>query len=133
MKFGALAICLLLATSARAGDVSIYGDWRVDAGDIAHIYPCDRGVSKGNDMPDVCVTLTTGPYKGSFLGSGTKQPLQAGQGTRFKGQLTDPTDGRTYRGYGEIRGGTLLVSGCFLIICEKQVWRKLYSVDGRAD
>jgi uncharacterized protein (DUF2147 family) len=50
-------------------------------------------------------------------------------GELSEGQIYNPENGRTYRASMKVRGeGILEVKGCFLFVCETQVWRRADSV-----
>ena len=56
----------------------------------------------------------------AFWSSGLK-PAQEG----WSGQIYNPEDGQTYRATVRRNGAdALLIEGCVLFICQKQVWRK---------
>jgi uncharacterized protein (DUF2147 family) len=53
----------------------------------------------------------------------------AANGELTEGQIYNPENGRTYRASMKLRGEDILeVKGCFLIVCDTQVWRRADSV-----
>lgn len=73
------------------------------------------------DSRNTDATLRSRPLLGLAILSGLK-PRQAGG---WEGRIYNPEDGQTYRATVSRHGAdTLVVEGCVLFICQKQVWRK---------
>jgi uncharacterized protein (DUF2147 family) len=104
---GALA---LSATLAQAEE-PIVGNWKTVAGDTAVIASCGGGY---------CISLKTGKYAGRKIGT------LAGAGGSYTGEITDPSNDKTYSGSGTIDGNALKMKGCVLaILCKSQTWTRL--------
>ncbi len=72
------------------------------------------------DAQNTDTTLRQRPLVGLSILSG----LIPVAGGGWAGRIYNPEDGQTYRA--TVRhggGGTLLIEGCVLFICQKQVWR----------
>lgn len=73
------------------------------------------------DSQNTDATQRSRPLVGLAILSGLK-PRQAGS---WEGRIYNPEDGQTYRATVSRRGvDTLVVEGCVLFVCQKQVWRK---------
>jgi len=60
-----------------------------------------------------------------LLGLAILSGLKPARGGGWEGQIYNPEDGQTYRATVRRHGAdALLVEGCVLFICRKQVWRK---------
>lgn len=60
-----------------------------------------------------------------LLGLAILSDLKARQSGGWEGRIYNPEDGQTYRATINRRGAdSLLVEGCVLFVCQKQVWRK---------
>ncbi len=102
---------VLLLGSAFAND-PIEGNWLTQYGQTAAIAPCGGGF--------YCVTLKTGKYAGSQIGS------LKNMGTQYEGKVTDPARQKTYSGKATITGDVMKMSGCVLggLICRARVWNR---------
>jgi len=106
-----LAIALLMTASAAFAEEPITGNWKTAAGDTAVIVPCGDSY---------CVTLKTGKYAGKQIGK------MQGKGNSYTGQLTDPSEDKTYSGSGTVSGNSIKMQGCVLkIFCKSQTWTRL--------
>lgn len=106
-----LAAALLFSAGTAFADEPIVGNWKTLAGDTAAIAPC---------ADSYCVTLKTGKYAGRQIGK------MQGKGDSYTGELTDPSEDKTYSGYGTVSGNTIRMKGCVLkIFCKTQTWTKL--------
>jgi uncharacterized protein (DUF2147 family) len=77
------------------------------------------------DAQNADTSLRTRPLVGLTILSGLKADLAGG----WQGRIYNPEDGQTYRATVKRRGtDTLVVEGCVLIACSKQIWRKAGSV-----
>ncbi|MDQ0454219.1 DUF2147 domain-containing protein [Rhizobium paknamense] len=110
--FAAVAalITALAAGSAFAAE-PIEGNWKTASGETAAIGICGK---------DFCITLKTGKHAGKMIGK------LAGTGASYKGEITDPTNDKTYTGSAEVSGTSLQLKGCVLaVLCKSQTWTKL--------
>lgn len=106
-----LAAALLVSASAAFADEPIVGNWKTVEGDTAAITPC---------ADSYCVTLKTGKYAGRQIGK-----MQGKDGS-YTGELTDPSEDKTYSGSGSVSGNTVRMKGCVLkIFCKSQTWTRL--------
>jgi uncharacterized protein (DUF2147 family) len=61
----------------------------------------------------------------SLVGLAILSGLAPAPGGGFAGRIYNPEDGQTYRATLRLSApDTLLVEGCVLVVCRKQVWRK---------
>jgi len=73
------------------------------------------------DVQNADTGLRTRPLLGLSILSG----LTPAPGGGWMGRIYNPEDGQTYRATVRRNGAdALLVEGCMLFICQKQVWRK---------
>jgi uncharacterized protein (DUF2147 family) len=106
-----LAAMLILGAGNAFAEEPIVGNWKTADGDTALIAPCTDGY---------CVTLKTGKYAGRRIGT-----MQGKNGT-YTGELTDPSEDKTYSGSGTVNGDTAKMRGCVLkILCKSQTWTRL--------
>ncbi len=106
-----LAAALLLSASAAFAEEPIVGNWKTVEGDTAAIAPCSDSY---------CVTLKTGKYAGKQIGK------MQGKGGSYTGELTDPSENKTYSGSGTVSGNSVKMRGCVLkIFCKSQTWTRL--------
>lgn len=140
---GAIAGCILvsglfLAVDPARADDGLAGLWMTQgAAAIVELAPCDSTPGlcgtirwlwdpvdeKGRprvDAQNADTTLRARPLVGLSILSG----LTPTAGGGWTGRIYNPEDGQTYRATLR-RGGTdiLLIEGCVLFICQKQVWR----------
>jgi uncharacterized protein (DUF2147 family) len=126
------------ATAAMAGD-NVLGRWVTPgANAIVELAPCagtstlcgtirwlwdpldERGRPR-LDAENADVGLRSRPLLGLAILSGLKPAPVGG----WAGQIYNPEDGQTYRATLRRYGAdALLVEGCVLFICRKQVWQK---------
>lgn len=103
---GVIAVCASTAFAAEP----IEGRWKTEKGDIAEIGDCGKSY---------CINLKTGKYAGKQIGK------VEGQGAEYTGQVTDPSDDKTYSGSAKVTGDWLKLKGCVLsIFCKSQTWRR---------
>lgn len=101
-------LALSLGTAAQAA--SIEGKWKTQSGANAVISKCGGSF---------CVKLTSGEFAGKSIGK------MSGQGAKYKGQVTDPSNGKTYSGSATVNGNTLKMRGCVArVLCRTQTWAR---------
>lgn len=106
-----LVAALLMSTSAAFAEEPIVGNWKTLDGDTAVIAPC---------ADSYCVTLKTGKYAGRQIGK------MRGKGSSYTGELTDPSEDKTYSGSGTVSGNSVRMKGCVLkVFCKSQTWTRL--------
>lgn len=106
----ALGTSMLFATVALADPIE--GTWRTQAGDKAAISAC------GDSF---CIKLVSGEYNGQSIGK-----MKASGNGKYTGSITKPSNGKTYKGSGQLSGNSLKMTGCVLaVLCESQTWTKL--------
>ena len=100
------AVLAMTATPAMAD--RIVGKWTVtETGTAAQISKC------GNAF---CAKLTSGDHAGKTIGR-----LTGGNGN-YEGKLTDPRDGKTFRGKAWFSGKNLKLRGYSGILFRTQTW-----------
>lgn len=127
MKAVLTTVFVALAGMAGAQDVS--GIWQTEAGDTGgflhvSIAPCGD---------KVCGTINRAFDQNSQVVDGYEhvgKPMiwdmaADGDGKWSKGKIWDPSADKTYKSKMELSGDTLNVSGCVLVICKSQSWRKV--------
>jgi uncharacterized protein (DUF2147 family) len=98
------------ATLAQAAE-PIEGNWKTASGETAVIAPCGGSF---------CVTVKTGKFAGKQIGK------MDGSGADYSGEITDPSDDKTYSGYGTVSGNSLKMKGCVMsVFCKSQTWNRL--------
>ncbi len=102
----------LLAMAGAAAADPIEGNWRTGSGETAVIAACGSAY---------CITLRSGEYSGRQIGQMT--PGDAG---KYRGEITVPSEDKTYRGRATLAGDTLTMSGCVLggLICRGEDWAR---------
>lgn len=106
-----IAGAFLLAAGLAQAEEAIVGNWKTVAGDTAVIAPCGGGY---------CITLKTGKYAGKKIGT------LSGNSGNYSGEITDPSNDKTYSGSGNISGSSLRLKGCVLnVLCKSQTWTRL--------
>ncbi|GAC1042093.1 DUF2147 domain-containing protein [Rhizobium sp. No.120] len=106
-----LAGAMLLGANAAFAEEPIVGNWKTVEGDTAAIASCGDSY---------CVTLKTGKYAGKQIGK------MQGKGNSYTGELTDPSEDKTYSGSGTVSGNKIKMQGCVLkVFCKSQTWTKL--------
>lgn len=107
-KLGCAVMAMLIASPAMAAD-AIEGNWRSESGGTVTVSTCPDGY---------CMVVTSGANQGQSLG------YLRGENGRYKGELLNPDDGKTYSGSGRIDGEVLKLKGCVLVFCvERQLTR----------
>ena len=133
------AMLLLAAVRPAAAEDGVPGRWVTPgASAIVELAPCagaatlcgtirwlwDAVDAKGQprlDSQNADASLRARPLLGLALLSG----LKPARGGGWEGQIYNPEDGQTYRATLRRHGAdALLVEGCVLFICQKQIWRK---------
>ena len=105
----AAAILVSSVTVAQAA-APIVGNWTTASGETAKIAPC------GNSF---CTIIATGKNKGKRIGQ------MSGSGASYSGQITDPSNGKTYEGTAKVSGNSLRLTGCALkVFCRSQTWTR---------
>jgi uncharacterized protein (DUF2147 family) len=106
------AAAIALSAGAAFAD-PIEGNWKTEAGSTAQIASCGGRF---------CITLVSGEHKGKQIGK-----MQADGGAKYSGQITDPSNNKTYKGKASITANALKMSGCVLggLICKSQTWQRM--------
>lgn len=108
MMIGAILVC---TSSVAFAAEPIEGKWKTENGDTAEISTCGDAY---------CINLKTGKYAGKQIGK------VDGHSTEYTGEVTDPSDNKTYSGSAKINGDWLKLKGCVLsIFCKSQTWRRM--------
>jgi uncharacterized protein (DUF2147 family) len=106
-----LASVVALSATVAQAEEPIVGNWKTMAGDTAVIASC---------CGSYCITLKTGKYAGRKIGT------MAGSGGTYNGEITDPSNDKTYSGSGTVAGTSLKMKGCVLsVLCKTQTWTRL--------
>lgn len=109
-----LLLAVLLAVSAGPAIADpIEGRWKTRSGNTAEIAACGQAF---------CITLRSGPHAGKAVGRFEAQ----GDGS-YSGTVTDPKNGKTYKGKGSLEGDVFTMGGCVLggLICRNERWSRL--------
>jgi uncharacterized protein (DUF2147 family) len=133
-----LLALLALVRPAHAAD-EVFGRWATPGvSAVVELAPCGDGVTlcgtirwlwdaldergrSRTDAQNADTSLRTRPMVGLTILSGLKPDSGGG----WQGRIYNPEDGQTYRATVKRRGAdTLVVEGCMLIACSKQVWRR---------
>lgn len=110
LRLSAITVFAASATLALAAE-PIEGNWKTASGETASIAACGGSF---------CVTLQTGKYKGKRIGK------MDGAGNDYSGEITDPSEDKTYSGYGTVSGNSLKMKGCVMsVFCKSQTWKRL--------
>jgi uncharacterized protein (DUF2147 family) len=127
-----LAMFLTLPASCFAAAEDAIGTWKdTESGATTQVYSCGGGI---------CVKVVT-PSKGREVDSNNPDPKLKGRSMagvtimtgavkdgadRWKGQLYNSEDGKTYTGYVEVKSkDEVKLEGCVLgILCKSRVWRR---------
>ncbi|HEU4600772.1 MAG TPA: DUF2147 domain-containing protein [Steroidobacteraceae bacterium] len=118
-------LCVLLGMFAGADAEDLFGEWWTPGFNArVLIYPCaEKACGKitwlweetPNDIAD------RKPLVGRMIFSG----LERGSHDTWDGRIYNPEDGRSYTSHvGLISIDELEVSGCVLMFCKRQVWRR---------
>ena len=106
----ALGVSLGAMVAGTAWAAPIEGQWRTQSGANATIARCGSAY---------CVNLTSGEYAGTRIGR------LSGEGSKYRGEVTDPTNGKTYSGSATVNGNTLKMRGCVArVLCRTQTWAR---------
>jgi uncharacterized protein (DUF2147 family) len=137
----ALLAAMLLFAGARAAaaEEGVLGRWATPGmSAIVELSPCaepstlcgtirwlwDAVDERGRprlDSQNVEASLRSRPLLGLAILSG----LKPARGGGWEGRIYNPEDGQTYRATLDRSGpDALLVEGCVLFVCQKQVWRR---------
>jgi uncharacterized protein (DUF2147 family) len=126
------ALWLAAPATCFAAAEDAVGTWKdTESGATTQIYSCGGGV---------CVKVVT-PSKGRETDNNNPDPALKGRSMagvtimtgavkdgaeRWKGQLYNSEDGKTYTGYIEVKGkDEVKLEGCVLgILCKSRVWRR---------
>ena len=107
----AVAVIGTLAAGPSFAADGLQGLWKTASGETAEIAPCPQSF---------CITLKTGRFTGRMIGH-----FKPANG-RFEGQITDPSNNKTYDGHATVAGNTLKLSGCVMkLLCKTQTWTRL--------
>lgn len=125
-----IALALLLAAAVPPG---LAGDWRTEDGSaLVRIGACGATVcgrvlrvlapnAPPNDANNPDRALRGRPLIGVAVLSG----FARNRSGDLQGSAYDPKSGRSYRAYLSLNAnGTLRVTGCVLLICRSQTWRR---------
>jgi uncharacterized protein (DUF2147 family) len=100
---------MMLATPALAQGIS--GNWQTQSGETAAISKCGGSY---------CIVLKTGAHAGKQIGR------VSGNGPKYTGKITDPTNDKTYSGSATVNGSTMKMTGCVAkVLCRSQTWKKM--------
>jgi len=107
-----IATAFFVATTTFAFAAEpIVGNWKTASGETAAIAACGGSF---------CVTLTTGKHAGKRIGK------MDGSDNDYSGEITDPSEDKTYSGYGTVSGNSLKMKGCVMsVFCKSQTWTRL--------
>ena len=138
-----LSLVLLAAFRPAHAAAEVFGRWATPGvSAVVELTPCGDAVTlcgtirwlwdaldeRGRprlDAQNADASLRTRPLVGVMILSGLKADSAGG----WQGRIYNPEDGQTYRATVKRRGAdTLVVEGCVLIACSKQVWRKASAV-----
>ena len=110
LRLAATMLFAATTTLALAAE-PIEGNWKTASGETAGIAACGGSF---------CVTLQTGKYKGKRIGK------LDGAGNDYSGEITDPSEDKTYSGYGTVSGNSLKMKGSVMsVFCKSQTWTRL--------
>lgn len=143
MKQLLLALLLLAAARPATAEDGALGRWLTPgASAVVELAPCadaatlcgiirwlwDATDERGRprlDSQNSDASLRARPLLGLAILSG----LAPKQGGGWQGRIYNPEDGQTYRATVSRRGAdVLVVEGCVLFVCQKQLWRKASSL-----
>ena len=106
----ALAAVAVAGLTVAAHAQSIEGKWRTQSGANASISKCGGSF---------CINITSGEHAGTQVGK------VSGTGPKYRGQITDPGNGKTYSGSATVRGSSLKLTGCVAgVLCRSQNWKR---------
>ena len=106
----ALAAVAVAGMTFAANAQSIEGKWTTQSGANATISKCGGAF---------CINITSGEHAGKRVGQ------VSGSGPKYRGQITDPGNGKTYSGSATVRGNALKLTGCVAgVLCRSQNWSR---------
>ena len=127
-----LVLAAATATQALAAAEDAIGAWKdADTGGITEVYSCPGGIcikvvtpSKGREKDDnnPDPKLKGRPMAGAVIMSGAAKDTA----DRWKGQIYNSEDGKTYAGYVTVKGkDEVKLEGCVLsFLCKSHTWRR---------
>jgi Delta7-sterol 5-desaturase len=128
IKTSAVAVVIALAlgaTDARAQE-RLHDDWATPGvGGIVRLSPCANAALLCGRLIWVWDPQDAG---GGAVGSIILNDFAYVNGAWRDGTVTNPEDGRTYRGTIRLDGDLLRLRGCAGPFCQNQVWRRLSSI-----
>jgi uncharacterized protein (DUF2147 family) len=129
----ALAFAAAMPVAALAAAEDAIGTWKdTETGGITQVYNCGAGI---------CIKVVT-PSKDRAVDSNNPDPKLKGRSMagvvimngaakdtadRWKGQVYNSEDGKTYTGYLEVKGkNEVKLEGCILggLVCKSHVWKR---------
>jgi uncharacterized protein (DUF2147 family) len=133
------ALPLVAAAPTAMADDAVFGRWATPGvSAIVQLAPCGDTVTlcgtirwlwdsvddKGRPRLDA-QNADASQRSRPLLGLTVLSDLKAAKAGVWEGRIYNPEDGQTYRATLSRRGpDTLIVEGCVLFVCQKQVWRK---------
>jgi Delta7-sterol 5-desaturase len=138
-----LSLMILTALGPAYAADEVFGRWATQGvSAVVELAPCSDGVTlcgtirwlwdahdeRGRprlDAQNADTQLRTRPLVGLTILSDLKADPAGG----WRGRIYNPEDGKTYRASVKRSGAdTLIVEGCVLLGCSKQVWRKASAI-----
>jgi uncharacterized protein (DUF2147 family) len=133
------ALLLLAATQPAMAEDGVFGRWATPGVNaIVQLAPCGGGATlcgtirwlwdgvddKGRPRLDA-QNADASQRSRPLLGLAILSDLKTTKAGVWEGRIYNPEDGQTYRATLSRRSpDTLIVEGCVLFVCQKQVWRK---------
>jgi len=124
-----LLLLAFVALSSAAGAQDLSGIWQTEPGDTGGflhvtIAPCgDKVCGQINRAFDKDAQVVEGyEHAGKPI---IWDMAQDGDGKWSSGKIWAPDRDKTYNSKMELSGADLKVSGCVLVICRSQIWRKV--------
>lgn len=128
VETSAVAVMIALAlgvTEARAQD-RIHDDWATPGlGAVVRLAPCANASQLCGRLVWVWDPEDAG---GGAVGTVILRDFVYARGAWREGTVSNPEDGRTYRGTISLNGDVLSLRGCAGPFCQTQVWRRLSSI-----
>ena len=127
-----LVLAAATATQALAAAEDAIGAWKdADTGGVTEVYSCPGGIcikvvtpSKGRETDDnnPDPKLKGRPMAGAVIMSGAAKDTA----DRWKGQIYNSEDGKTYAGYVTVKSkDEVKLEGCVLsFLCKSHTWRR---------
>lgn len=128
MKSGAaaLAIALVLGTTDAGAQERIHDDWATPGlGGVVRLGPCANASRLCGRLIWVWDPTDAG---GGAVGTMILRDFVFERGAWREGSVSNPEDGRTYRGTISLDGDILRLRGCAGPFCQTQIWRRLDSI-----